>query len=338
MGANLCTIFLLWMCVACTYVPPQLMPQLSLPCLAFPIFLALNIGFLLLWLLVKARLALVPLVGMLCVGAHVWDYCPVHFYSHTPDRSDSTLCVITFNAAYVKGDECEELANYLERMHPDIVCFQEISDTWVKDEHAIKWSADYHTAKNGFTRIYSRFPIIDSPSINVEMPTRSNHSYACYIDMDGMRTALFNNHLESNHLNPKDKEDYTDALHDHTREHLSRSGRLLAGKMMEAARYRGQQTDSLCCWIDAHSEEPIIMCGDCNDTPISYAIQQLSRRLQLAFTQGGTGVGISYKQGAFPVRIDHIFHSSHWHSVSTFVDQSLQVSDHYPLVTYLERQ
>ena len=54
------------------------------------------------------------------------------------------------------------------------------------------------------------------------------------------------------------------------------------------------------------SPYPVILCGDFNDTPNSYAYQQLARGLKDAFVEKGLGIGRSYN-GKFPsLRIDYI--------------------------------
>ena len=45
LGANICTILLLWLTVACTFVSPNEYPTLSLLGLLFPIFAAIDIAF-----------------------------------------------------------------------------------------------------------------------------------------------------------------------------------------------------------------------------------------------------------------------------------------------------
>ena len=61
LGANLCTIVLMWLCVALTFVSPDIIPRLSLLTLAFPVFLAVDLLFVIFWLLFKARLVWVPI-------------------------------------------------------------------------------------------------------------------------------------------------------------------------------------------------------------------------------------------------------------------------------------
>jgi hypothetical protein len=71
---------------------------------------------------------------------------------------------------------------------------------------------------------------------------------------------------------------------------------------------RARQAHILRKHIEA-SPYPVIICGDFNDTPASYAYHTLARGMQDAFMQAGRGMGRTYK-GTFPsFRIDYILHS-----------------------------
>ena len=113
---------------------------------------------------------------------------------------------------------------------------------------------------------------------------------------------------------------------------------MLVGKLSQAAAYRGAQTDSICALVDRHAARDIIVCGDLNETPISYTYQQLDRRLTSAFRQAGLGPGFTYSRRSFPVRIDHLFHSDGWTCTSCRIDRTLSVSDHYPLIVRLSKK
>ena len=82
--------------------------------------------------------------------------------------------------------------------------------------------------------------------------------------------------------------------------------------------------------------KPIILCGDLNDSPISYACQQFSQNLKSAYALSGNGVGFTYHEGGFLVRIDHIMYSKEWESYGTYIDKTMKNSDHYPLITKLK--
>ena len=81
------------------------------------------------------------------------------------------------------------------------------------------------------------------------------------------------------------------------------------------------------------SPYPVLLCGDFNDTPISYSYSEIIRNnLQDAFLESGIGLGMTYI-GAFPsFRIDYILHSKSIISKRFRTMSSNTLSDHYPLI------
>ena len=78
-----------------------------------------------------------------------------------------------------------------------------------------------------------------------------------------------------------------------------------------------------------------IICGDFNDTPISYVYAQMRRGMKDAFASTGFGPGITYHEDFFWFRIDNIMHSPNLKSYRAKVDK-VPYSDHYPLTTFLK--
>jgi endonuclease/exonuclease/phosphatase family metal-dependent hydrolase len=69
------------------------------------------------------------------------------------------------------------------------------------------------------------------------------------------------------------------------------------------------------------------VCGDFNDTPLSYTYQQFNSTLTDAFRNCGRGIGPTYV-GRIPAgRIDYIFHSEDLNSTQ-FKIQEKSLSDH----------
>lgn len=339
LGANLCTILLLWLCVTLTFVSPEYIPRLSLLTLAFPIFLCVDILFVVFWLLFKVRLVWVPIVGALLVSGYILDYCPLHFGSNNNvEASDSTLTIISFNVGHMTSDEQRaELIRFINITDADIVCLQELS-THFLSEHK-KWidSTSYHTLQSVNEVVLSRLPFL-SDTLHIDYPTRKNHSMACWIDYYGDSLLLINNHLESNHLSKEDKNEYTNAITDPHRQTIKSSSRLLLSKLSEAAAYRGPQTDSICSFIKRNANHAVIVCGDHNETPISYTYQRIASCLTSAYREAGTGPGFTYSQRSFPVRIDHLFFSPHWTCTSCRIDRAVSSSDHYPIIVRLSKK
>ena len=78
------------------YLQPTEHPVLSCLGLAFPIFLLINVGFLLFWLIIQQyKCALLPLVGFLLCIPQIQTYCPVNFGADDPP--EESLKLISYN-------------------------------------------------------------------------------------------------------------------------------------------------------------------------------------------------------------------------------------------------
>ena len=338
LGANICTILLMWLCVGLTFVSPDLIPRLSLLTLAFPIFLIVDILFIAFWLLFKARLAWVPILGALLIGGYILDYCPLNFSSNDSVRNNSTLSIITFNVGHMTCDEQrEELLRFIKTADTDIVCLQEISKNFFPSHQDWLDSTDYHYLQTHNDVVLSHLPFL-SDTIHIEYPTRSNHSLACWIDCHGDSLLLINNHLESNHLSPEERDEYTNAIIESDREAIKSSSQKIMDKLVEAAAYRGAQADTIRAIVERNAQHSIIVCGDFNDTPISYTYQRLARCLTSAYREKCYGPGFTYSRRSFPVRIDHLFYSEDWTCTSCRIDRTVSCSDHYPLIVRLSKK
>ena len=337
LGANICTILLLWLTVACTFVSPNEYPTLSLLGLLFPIFAAIDIAFVFFWLIFRFTLIWVPLLGLAAVAGYAMDYCPINTREY---ESDSAICVVTYNLGGVQTEEEEmQVVNFLKEKEPDIVCFQEMYGSLMNRAEFLHWVDSMHYNKVIRTGKYilTRFKVLGD-TLHIDYPTRANSSVACWLYCQGDSLLLVSNHLESNALTDSDKTEYRDMILDPERERVEQGSRLLKRKLGGAAYYRGAQTDTLCALIDRNEGKSIIMCGDFNDTPISYTYQQLSKRLVCAFRKTGRGVGYTYKQSGIFVRIDHIFCSEDWQCLKCYVDDGIDASDHFPVVAYMQKK
>jgi len=74
---------------------------------------------------------------------------------------------------------------------------------------------------------------------------------------------------------------------------------------------------------------PVIVCGDFNDTPLSYTYSTLKKDLADSFQESGIGIGNSYVN--IPtLRIDYILHSQKYESYN-YKKLKYKFSDHYPI-------
>ena len=108
----------------------------------------------------------------------------------------------------------------------------------------------------------------------------------------------------------------------------------LIRRLKNAFKKRANQADIISAHI-AHCHYPVIVCGDFNDTPDSYAYKTISKGLKDAYCESGKGIGSTYN-GKIPfLRIDFILHSPKFNAYNFKVNKD-DLSDHFPVTCLLE--
>ena len=107
-------------------------------------------------------------------------------------------------------------------------------------------------------------------------------------------------------------------------------GKSLVHKLGEFAQLRAPQVEAVAQFVHQHKGESMILCGDFNDSPISYARYRMAKELNDCYIASGNGPGISYHAMVFYVRIDNIMCSDHWQPLKCVVENKVKISDHYP--------
>lgn len=335
-GANVVTILLLWVSCLSTHLDPATYPKLSLGGLLFPVFLVLNLAFVFFWLIISCRHVLLPIMGIIFCWNYVRDYCPINLQKKVPESACKIMSynVVGFNDDEENGLDGYKTIEYISKNNADIIFLQECPSGGKKYLELAKRMTDsgYNVKANGQLRIYSKLPFVGE-TIYSESKKKGNGTFACMVEIKGDTVVLINNHLESNSITEKEKDDYSEALGFHDKDKVKASGRVLLSRLSLAATKRAEQTDSLCSLIRKYERYDMIVCGDMNDTPISYTYQQIANLLKNAYEESGTGLGISFNRKGFPVRIDHIFTSKGLKSARTFVNSKISSSDHRPIIT-----
>ena len=336
----------LWACAASTFVSPAHCRFLGVVGLAFPFFLAGTLFALALTLLVSQRHAWIPLIGLAVAFPAIRTYCPLNFAASPPE---GCLKVLTYNTANFGGNATDEagrnaVAAYMAGSGADIVCFQEGSTTppsvyTEKILPTVRPSlpyADTVNIGNNILGCFSRFPIVGKQLLCSNVTNGSTVFLLLMAPGDTLR--VVNCHLESMHLTPDDRAKYHRMVRAPETSDVDGSSRLLVSKISRAAVERARQADLVARYVERHREAGLLVCGDFNDTPISYTRRRIARGLTDAFRASGRGIGRSFNRDAIYVRIDHILCSKDWKPYGCHVDRSAAASDHYPVVAYLERR
>ena len=345
-GANVATILLMLLAGFSDRVNPASHPYLSVMGMTFPIFLVVNLLFLFFWLTVKWKKAWIPIVGFAAAYMPITLFMPVNLRQDVPEGAIKLISynVCTYGGNYKYDQGFDTVYSYLKRQNADIVCLQEDVDTWrrfVMQRYAKIYPYNDTTIlhQNALTfngvGIHTRFPIIRKERIWYESNT--NGSVAYYLQTDHDTLLVINNHLEGTHLSDEERDNYKRLLRGKMeRDTAKAESMFLIDKLGRNNARRAPQADAVHRYIEAHRQYPIIVCGDFNDTPISYARRTIAQGLTDCFKETGRGLGLSFNQKGFYFRIDHILCSSDFQPYNCQVDDKMDASDHYPVVCYLK--
>jgi endonuclease/exonuclease/phosphatase family metal-dependent hydrolase len=338
-GVNILMVAGLWFCAYSTHFQPTVHPIWASAGLAFPIMLILNLLFIVFWLVVYRYYIWMSCLGLLVAWPALHTYMPLHFSDDDPPLV--ALKVLSYNCQAFASDaphtaESPNLVlDYLANCGADIICLQECTHgRHVTQKVADRALSDYpyrhyqHVRGTGLG-IYSRYPILSARQ--ADYPSATNGSMIYRIKLPWDTVTVINNHLESNKLNSDDKEVYREMIDEPEKDKVKSGSKQLLAKLGEAVSKRAPQADSIAAYLRRHPDDMTIVCGDFNDSPVSYTHRVISDGLTDAFVESGNGLGITYHQNRFFFRIDHILVSKDLRTYQCTVDRSIQASDHYPI-------
>ena len=341
-GANIATILLMLLAGYSDRLNPVEHPILSVMGMTFPVFLLVNLLFLFFWLTVKWKRAWIPIVGFAAVYVPLTLFMPFNMRQDVPE---GTIKVVSYNVCTYGGNYKYEqgfdtVFNYLKRQNADIVCLQEDVDTWrrfvfQRYEKIYPYNDTTILHQNSLTfngvGIHTRFPIIRKERIWYQSNT--NGSVAYYLNTGKDTLLVINNHLEGTHLSDAERDSYKRLLEGKMeRDTVRAESMFLIGKLGQNNAVRAPQAETVHRYIEEHSQYPVIVCGDFNDTPISYSRRTIAQGLTDCFQATGRGLGLSYNQKGFYFRIDYILCSPDLQPYNCQIDDEMDASDHYPIM------
>lgn len=136
------------------------------------------------------------------------------------------------------------------------------------------------------------------------------------------------------HLSQDDRSQYHEMVVNPENSTPQASSRMLVSKISNASVVRSRQTVITAAYVERllKAGKSVILCGDFNDTPISYTRHRIaSTGLTDAYVTTANGIGRSFNRDAIYVRIDNMFCSPDWKPYDCQVDASIKESDHYPI-------
>ncbi|MDQ3842536.1 MAG: endonuclease/exonuclease/phosphatase family protein [Bacteroidota bacterium] len=335
------------------YLHPSRWWFISLLGLGFPVLLAIQLLFIIFWLLVRPKYVFIPLTTLL-IG---WRSISVFFswnsnITFQQQKPKDALRVLSWNVARFielnrnnnKGSQTRlKMLEQIKQQNADIVCMQEFyhsTDTsrynnirYFKEKlgypyFCFSWDPDGDKQWFG-QAIFSRYPIIDSGLVHYPKPSQSETLIYADVAYNGDTIRMYTTHLQSVGFKKPDYERIEKIKN--REERMLENSRNIFSKLKRAAIIRAVQTD-IVKEVLAASPHPYIITGDFNDVPNSYTYFTIkSNGLQDAFLQKGFGIGRTFTGIAPTLRIDYILPTEDFR-VLQFNRIVKDYSDHYMLL------
>jgi len=316
--------------------------------LAYPYFLGINVIFLLYWIIRFNKYLLLSLVVISLGWSHLLNFMPFNFSgNNSHENSEEEISFLSYNVrTFDKYNwSKEENANdniffTINEANADIVCIQEFSSSRrrgksEKDilkkldqypEHAIYYGQTSNTNSGVGLATFSKYPILKTSRI----PFSNTVNLAVYNDIQIKEDTIrvFNIHLQSIRFGQRSYS-FIDTISlkptNKQIEEVKNIGKLLK----DAFVLRAEQAEIIHNYILA-SPYPVIVAGDFNDTPNSFAYRKISKGLDDSFRKKGKGFGNTYAGELPSFRIDYILCSK---DLQTTYYQRIKArySDHFPI-------
>ncbi len=341
---NLITAIALGMAILAPYISPKSFWPIAFMGLAFPVLLFLNVLFFLFWSFVLDKRFWLSLFVLFLSLVHVPKFFRIGKGSEVTSGTHS-INVLSFNTHYMgafdrKDQDTSFFINKLREIQPDIMCLQEFANLGGSFEKPMfrqffKEYKHYKTVNaDGLSQTYptgygvcivSKYPILKSGYLE-QLNQSANITVFADVLIDGKTIRIVNTHLKSIVF---EKQDYK------TVEYISKAEskaygwmniKRILSKLKNAFILRCTQVETIREKLN-DSPYPIILCGDFNDSPTSYAYQTIKGNLLDAFVESGEGTSTTYIGNMPSFRIDYILHDPSFKS-HQYKTHALNFSDH----------
>lgn len=332
------------------FVHPSTFKILPLFGLSYWLIILVNLLFLIIWTFLRSKWALLILTALFLGGKLHFRTFSFGWGGQKNEQHTTELNVLSYNVrlfdlydpSKLEGIKTRnKIFDFLKSTESDIYCIQEYyhqeppTRFKTKDTlmdilgtpyfHARTSASDWKRQEFGIA-IFSKYPIIRQGEVSFSSINKTNN-YCIYVDIvkqsDTFR--VYNVHFQSIRLQKDDYEFFND-YYSQAGEEDSQIFRLTK-KIKKAFPVRANQAIKVAEHIKG-SPFPVIVCGDFNDSPMSYCYNQFASQLVDAFRNTSFGVGKTYAGRVPAGRIDYIFHDKSLGSCN-FIIQKEKLSDHY---------
>lgn len=329
---------------------PRSWPVLATGGYAFPIFVLANFGMIIVWMFISKKHILIPFIGLVVAYVPVMQFCPVHASGEVPLGALKVMTYNTWNFGnshdHSKETSVEDtrrkMLQYIADEDCHIVCLQEASlngpihadiDSILSPKLPY---LDTCKVEGGTTlMVLSKYPIKKHEVLKYE--SKGNLSAAFYLDVNGKELIVLNNHLETNKFSKEEKQQFGEMVKgDMGRSGIKTESKFVLRKLGAAAAVRAPQAETVASFVRMHKSRSMIVCGDFNDIPLSYARRTIAKDLVDCYVSTAQGPGFTYHRNGMYVRIDNVMCTEDLDPYCFRVDKKCSFSDHYPVVGWVK--
>jgi endonuclease/exonuclease/phosphatase family metal-dependent hydrolase len=344
------------------FFSPTIWPVGLLSLGAIYLLLALLVFFIF-WLFLKSKWSILFIITLLLTFNTTTQLIPLRFSStFTKEKVANSIRVMSWNVAqfdilnfkkrpYKKND----MLNIINQYQPDIACFQEMvaGDTLINMNtpyykkysffpiynfveqlkmpnyfYSYNFKEDFLAHQHFGIITFSKYPIINQQKVCVGNCGYNDFFQYTDIVKNADTFRVINVHLQSLKFSQSNL-NYIDNPTAENNTNIEKSKSVIK-KFKIAFTKRKLQADKVREVIDA-SPYKVIVCGDFNDVPNSYAYQTIGENLQNVFAKKGVGIGRTFSFISPTLRIDNIFVAD---KIEVLQYQRIPkfLSDHYPIM------
>lgn len=352
--ANLVVVMMLLASYAAWYISPVKACPLAFAGLFYPIILFINLFFIILWMVFLKKYFLISLIVVVMGYQPFRSFVGMGGQGHLGDPAGK-LKVMTYNVRLFdlynwKNESSKTTRNaifdLISAESPDILFLQEYYSGYGKkadfaDSICQKSGYGYHYVELVDQQVrsipyglatFSKYPLFNFRKLSFDN-SRVNFLQACEMLVNDDTVTLMNLHFESIRFGQEDYNFVSDMANaPQPNENFKQNSGIIISKLKSAFQRRAKQADKVAAYL-AESKYPVLLAGDFNDTPVSYAYKRIYSQLDDAFVDAGDGVGRTYAEHIPFLRIDYLFHSKAFTTQNIHVIK-VQHSDHFPVTAH----
>ncbi len=309
---------------------------INLVALLLPFLLVLQIGFFIFWLFAKRKLVWIPVITLLLCWNLIGSLIGFHPAAKKKSKEDTDFRVATWNTHLFNffennGKLDAGMMKEAKDFHADVFAVQEFvfsldsSSSITLDKVKQRLGFKYVVAANDrafgvhtnykqrneryhpfCVAIFSNHPILQWKK--VQSLKEYNHTFLwadILVNTDTVR--IFNIHLQSMHFG-RNEYAFIENIDQQDMDNVQSGSKNIIRKMRSAYMLRAGQALDVKKEIE-QSPYPVIVCGDMNDVPNSFAYQTISKNLYDSYTEKGWGIGRTFQFLSPTLRIDYVLHS-----------------------------